>query len=748
MGEYAEVWVNVITDAVDRPFHYRVPGTLSGEVQPGDLVNVPFGKQKVRGCVENILEAPAVSENKTRDIISREGNSVSLSPEMLSLARWISRNYYCRFMEAVNLMLPPGHGKVSEKREKFIMLTPHAREYSLYNREELRRKAPRQAMVLDYLGSKGASPWKEVSRATGAASAVLNSLARKELVEVEERTSEEFSWLEEFRSESGEESPEPLVLTPEQEEAYNRVVRAMSEEREEGFLLHGVTGSGKTEVYLRAIEYCLQKGREALLLVPEIALTPQMVNYITRKLSGKVVLLHSSLSLRERYQQWLKVKEGKASVVLGTRSAVFAPLNNIGLIIIDEEQENSYKQEEAPRYHAVTVAEWRASYHRAVKVWGSATPSVETYYRAQLGEINLVEMSRRATPYSLPPVEVVDMRQELQSGHKSIFSRQLTAHLEETLQQGEQALLFINRRGFSSFVLCRECGHVVRCPYCSVSLTYHAHSGKMVCHYCAYTAVPLSRCPGCSGVYIKYFGTGTQKVETEVKRLFPEHSVMRMDRDTTLRKGAHRKIWQSFRSGKAQIMVGTQMVAKGMDFPGVTLVGVIAADTALHLPDFRASEKTFQLLTQVSGRAGRGEKKGTVVVQTYHPDHYSIECARDHNYIAFYREEISVREELQYPPFTEMLRLVFVSTDEKEGWRAASEVAETLEGCLEGVELLGPATAPLYRIKGYYRNHLILKDKSLQEINEVVRDVVWKFRQSSLGQKVRLTVDFNPMVML
>jgi len=748
MSEYAQVWVNVITDAVDKPFHYRIPSSLKADIEPGCLVKVPFGNRRVWGCVEKKITTPEVSPVKVRELLSVDDPRVSVTSELMQLSWWVSYRYYCRFMEALNLMLPPGHGKVKEKKERYLALSLSAREQPSSFWEEIKRKAPRQFQVLEFLRVNGNTSWAEVSRKTGADAGCLRALYKKELVEVREVVSRDMSWLmgEAFAPAPG--SPGKLELTLEQEEVLGEIREAIKKRRRQTFLLHGVTGSGKTEVYLRSIHHCLEKGRKALLLVPEIALTPQMVAYFNQELEGKIVLLHSSLPLRERYQQWLKVKEGSCSVVMGTRSAVFAPLDDIGLIIVDEEQENSYKQEEAPRYHAREVAEWRAGFHSATMVWGSATPSVESYYRSSLEEIRLLKMSSRATPFSLPRVEVVDMRRELKEGHKSIFSRSLMRELETTLNSGEQALLFINRRGFSSFVLCRECGFVLRCPFCSVSLTFHTQASKMMCHYCFYTSVVPTQCPECRGVYIKFFGSGTQKVEQEVKKIFPDHVTIRMDRDSTVRKGSHRELWKRFHSGKASILVGTQMIAKGMDFPGVTLVGVVAADTALHLPDFRAPEKTFQLLAQVSGRAGRGHKKGTVVVQTYQPQHYSITCAREHDYGSFYSEEISMREELQYPPFTEMLRLVWVSREDNAGEEASRVVAENLSGCLKGVEVLGPAPAPLYRLKGNYRYHLILKGHNLQDHHEVVHREVRNFRQTLLGQKVRLTVDFNPVSML
>ena len=540
----------------------------------------------------------------------------------------------------------------------------------------------------------------------------------------------------------------PLALNEEQKRVFGEICAALAERRAAKMLLHGVTASGKTEVYLQGIACCLEQGRGALVLLPEISLTPQMIELFEGRFPGRVAVLHSRLTPAEKAEQWRRIRCGAAPVVLGARSAVFAPLEKIGLIVIDEEHEHSYKQEDAPRYHARDVAWWRARYHGALLLLGSATPSLESYYAAQSGRGRLLEMSTRATPRELPPVTVVDMREELRQGHRHIFSRPLLAAMEEVLERGEQALLFLNRRGFAGFVLCRECGCVLRCPHCAVSLTLHLDRERMICHYCSYEE-PLPRsCPDCKGVQIRHFSAGTQRVESEVKKLFPQASLVRMDSDTTARRGAHQHLYRRFREGKADILIGTQMIAKGFDFPRVTLVGVVAADTALNLPDFRAAERTFQLLTQVSGRAGRGHGAGKVIIQTYHPRHYSIQAAARHDYHAFYAAELERRRALLYPPFTDLVRFLLSGYDEAAVWEAAAHLRELLEECRGEAELLGPAQAPLYRLKKAYRVHAMLKGERLASAAPRLRKAAREFRLHRPPWPVRLAVDFNPQVVL
>lgn len=544
--------------------------------------------------------------------------------------------------------------------------------------------------------------------------------------------------------EPGGDSKPPFTLTSDQQQAVEHICSCVDRFLSQKLLLHGVTGSGKTEVYLRAIKHGLIRGRKAMVLIPEISLTPQMIERFQERFPGQLAVLHSRLTAAARSREWERIKSGQAPVVLGARSAVFAPLSDIGLIIIDEEHENSYKQEEAPRYHTREVAWWRATYHRAVLVLGSATPSLESYYEVEQGQSTRLSLPSRVEA-DLPPVQIVDMRGEIMQGHRHIFSRPLLAELKQVLSRGEQAILFLNRRGFATFILCRECGFVVRCPRCQISLTMHLGRRKMICHYCSYeTDVPLT-CPNCGGVYIRFQGVGTERVENEVKRLFPGWAVIRMDSDTTSRRGSHELLYRQFRDKQASILVGTQMIAKGLDFPEVTLVGVITADTALNLPDFRAAERTFQLLTQVSGRAGRGPAGGKVIIQTYHPEQYCIQAASGHDYMAFYRQEMERRHKLQYPPYGDLIRFLLAGAEEKTVWEAASFVTGLLEPL--GV-LLGPAPAPLYRLKYQYRLQIILKGEDLAGLAPRVKQIMRDYRRHRPPWKVRLTVDFNPLVML
>ena len=744
--DYTEVIVDVPTDSTDRFFHYRIPAELKDEVYPGRRVLINFGNRKIAGFVWKIIKKTDVE--KVKDILSVSDPRISINSEFLSLIPWFCTRYYCRYIEAINMLLPPGYGRISETRVTYVTAAPDLGKEDSTFWEKLRKRAPKQYSLLQIVAERDGVTRSELLLTAKATSATLNELVKKKMVFLEERSS-----LPEGGTVINKDHDETLLfdLTSEQQNALEKVEEALAGKGKKEFLIHGVTGSGKTEVYLLSIKKCLAQGKSAMLLVPEIALTPQMVAYFKDRLPGEVALMHSNLPVRERYNQWFNIKEGRCRVVMGTRSAVFTPVDNLGLVIVDEEQESSYKQEESPRYHAREVARWRASYHDAVFILGSATPAMETYWSAEEGELSLLKMKKRATPFQLPEVHIVDMRQEILSGNRSVFSRTMSEKLGEVLGKGQQALLFINRRGFSNFILCRECGFVVRCPHCSVSLTYHSEKQFMVCHYCSHISPVPETCPECRGTSIRYFGAGTQRIAEELNNLFPGYTVLRMDRDSTSRKGSHRKLWDDFRNGRAQVMVGTQMVAKGLDFPGVTLVGVVAADTAIHLPDFRAAERTFQLVTQVSGRAGRGSEKGEVVVQTYHPAHHSIECVRKHDYESFFHEEIQKRKELLYPPFSEMLRFLFISSSEKTGAESAAQMAELLKIVTEiegGPEIMGPAPAPLFRIKGYFRHQLILRGKELVALSREVREIITTFKKSRDPREVRLVVDYNPQMML
>ena len=733
MYKYAEVLIELISDAVDRPFHYRIPEHLRRGASAGAAVRVPFGRRQYRGYILRLLERPAVED--LREIISMEGSEPLLQKEQLALIPWMAHRYYCRKIEALHAMIPAPFRGDRPLTPLVLAPSPAAEGADL-------SRAPVQRRALSLLQEQGPLPRRELTR-RGIRSDTVRALIKKGLLEEVAATAQTLSPQPPTAAPT-----DPLSLKEEQRRAFTAINAALDAGRRQKMLLHGVTASGKTELYLQGIARCLEQGRGALVLFPEISLTPQMIELFAGRFPGLVAVLHSRLTARERMEQWRRVRLGAAPIVLGARSAVFAPLEKIGLIVIDEEHETTYKQEESPRYHAREVGWWRARYHGALLLLGSATPSLESYFEAGRGRSRLLEMSTRATPSDLPPVEVVDMRKEIRQGHRHIFSRPLLAELEETLKRGEQALLFLNRRGFAGFILCRECGYVVRCPHCAVSLTLHLDQERMLCHYCSHEAPVPKKCPQCGGDKIRHFAAGTQRVEQEVRKLFPQAALVRMDSDTTSRRGSHQRLYRRFREGKADILIGTQMIAKGFDFPAVTLVGVVTADTALNLPDFRAAERTFQLLTQVSGRSGRGRSGGKVIVQTYHPDHYSVLTAAEHDYRTFYASELELRRALSYPPFTDLVRFLLSGSNEAAVWDGAANLAAVLDKKRGEAELLGPAQAPLYRLKTVYRVQIILKGERLAAYAPRLRRAAREFRLQKQAAPVRLTVDFNPLMVL
>lgn len=560
---------------------------------------------------------------------------------------------------------------------------------------------------------------------------------------------------------------EPLNLTDEQQHVYNNINGRLQERRHGVFLLHGVTGSGKTEVYLQTIQRCIEQDRQAIVLVPEIALTPQMVERFKGRFGDQVAVMHSRLSGGERYDEWRKIREGQVKVAIGARSAVFAPFSRLGLIIMDEEHETSYKQEETPKYHARDVAVKRAQQHQAVVVLGSATPSLESYYAARSQSNDdfaplLLEMPTRALGNKLPEVRIVDMREELKDGNRSMFSRALHKGLEERLERGEQTVLLLNRRGYSTFVMCRSCGYVAGCPECDISLTYHQRSNNLRCHYCGYAEAAPEVCPDCGSEHIRYFGTGTQRVEEELAKLFPGIRVIRMDVDTTSEKGSHEKLLKQFREKKADVLLGTQMVAKGLDFPDVTLVGVITADSALNLPDFRAAEKTFQLLTQVAGRAGRHQLPGEVFVQSYTPEHYSIGHASQHDYVSFVREELLHRRNLQYPPYCRLILVTFSHEQLPVLIRLAENYTRILKekanaagwlGSLDrfsndAFDVLGPVASPIPRIKNRYRFQCMIKWRGDVDAIGLALATARRMDDDVQAQKLQISLDVDPQMLM
>ncbi len=613
--------------------------------------------------------------------------------------------------------------------------------------EALPSNAEKQKAVLKHVLSAESNegvPAKEAADAAGASSATVKALVDKGLLIKKHREVYRNPFAHKIFKKTS-----PLPLTEQQEKAITPILHAVEHDQHETFLLYGVTGSGKTEVYLQSIQEVYEKGKEAIVLVPEISLTPQMVDRFKGRFGNDVAVLHSGLSIGEKYDEWRKIQRKEVKVVVGARSAVFAPFENLGIIIIDEEHETSYKQEENPRYHARDVAIYRAGQYSCPVILGSATPALETFARAQKGVYKLLTLSKRMNAGELPSVSIVDMREELRGGNRSMFSEELFEKLQDRLQKGEQTVLFLNKRGHSSFIMCRDCGYVTQCPQCDISLTYHRFSDSMKCHYCGYeTGVPQT-CPECESEHIRYFGTGTQKVEEELAKLLPEARVIRMDVDTTSRKGSHERLLESFGEGHADILLGTQMIAKGLDFPNITLVGVLTADTMLHLPDFRSAEKTFQLLTQVSGRAGRHKLPGEVVIQTYTPEHYSIELAGTHDYDSFYQKEMMMRKMGSYPPFYYLSLITISHEDLLKVVAAAEKVTKFLQSKLSPQSIvLGPAASPIPRINNRYRYQCLIKYKREPELPSILKTILEHSQQQKASEGLTISIDVNPYMMM
>ncbi|MFH1190141.1 MAG: primosomal protein N' [Candidatus Omnitrophota bacterium] len=538
---------------------------------------------------------------------------------------------------------------------------------------------------------------------------------------------------------------DPHVLVEEQEKALAEIVECVDKGASRTFLLHGITSSGKTEVYLQAIDAVLKLGKQAIMLVPEIALTPQTIERFISRFGHRVAVTHSHMTPAKRYLEWKKIKDGKADIVVGARSAVFAPMSRLGLIIIDEEHETTYKQDDVPRYHARDVAEERSKLNKCPLILGSATPSLESYYRAKQGIYKLIRLTKRIDDRLLPRVKIVDMRMDLATRKKiAIFSRVMLDAVDNALKAGKQVIIFLNRRGFSTFINCKKCGLVVKCRRCDAVMVYHFEEKKLVCHYCGYHQAPPDICPKCHSGYIRYSGLGTEKVESELSRAFSHVKMARMDSDTTAKKGSHDRILSRFKSGEVKMLVGTQMIAKGLDFPQVTLVGVVSADVTLNIPDFRSSERTFNLLTQVGGRAGRGEDGGEVIIQTYAPGHYAILAAAKHDYEKFYEEEIISRKELHFPPFVSLIKIVVRARNEEIARQTAAEMVETMRAEDKDAMIAGPAPAPMARMRGYYRYNILLKGKDKVPMCALLKKVLGNFRKP---HGVLIAVDVDPISM-
>ena len=691
-------------------------------------VLIPFGARKIYdvGYVVNLKET---SEYKCKNIVKVIDKV--FDEKKLELAKWMSQKYFCNLADAIRLLVPPGTTtnveKVKTKIEKHVYLHESA-DFS-------KVKSDKHKKIVEFLKDNISAPKAVLKEMLGVSDSILKTLEKNEVIELRD--------VEVGRDPFWNKKVEKDII-PALTEEQRRVVESIDINGYSKNLIYGVTGSGKTEVYLRLIRKVLDSGKNAIVLVPEISLTPQITNRFLARFGDVVAILHSGLSLGERYDEWKKIKSNKCRIVIGARSAIFAPLSNIGIIIIDEEHDDSYKSETSPKYDAKEVADYIALTENIPLVMGSATPDIVSYYKALNGEINLFELKNRVSKFGLPNVEIVDMREELANGNKTVFSRKLYYAMKDAIKNKEQIMLFLNRRGYSTFVMCRDCGYVVKCEDCDVSMTYHLDSNKLVCHYCGKTKEVMSTCPSCGSKNIRYFGSGTQKIEVEIKKYFPEASVIRMDVDTTRVKGGHEKILTKFRDEKIDILLGTQMIAKGHDFSNVTLVGILAADSSLNIGDYRANEKTFQLLTQMAGRAGRGSKRGSAIIQTYMPDEFSINAAKEQNYERFYATEINMREKLNYPPFCDIIVSIISGTDEERVKYEANKLYEVLH---KQFNVFTPVPAPISKINNEYRWRVLLKEEIDYNKLDIFHELISKFYEQK-DNEVKVSVDINPNNML
>ena len=756
MALYAQVIIDIAHTNVDRVFAYSIPAEEAIEV--GQRVLVPFGRGNTakEGYVIALCEQVDVPKERIKPILRKAEGFAALLPEQVRLASWMAQRYHCLMVDALRLMIPAQirGDRVHEKTLGVAVLTEQAAtlqtvKAALYTKGGA-CKAPVQKQVLELLEQmpEGMAVTDLYAFLPGCNSAVA-ALKKKGALIIKDVPVRRTPYKQ--MAPGTETRP---VLTDEQAEAFHAIEQAMDEPRpgQTSFLLHGATGSGKTEVYLCAIEHALQKGQGAIALVPEISLTPQMVQCFRSRLGEPVAVLHSRLSAGERYDEWRRIRNGQARVVIGPRSALFAPVQNVGLIVIDEEHEQSYRNEQRPQFESAEVARKRLDEQNGVLVLGSATPSVTTYYQCVQGKLRLLEMPTRVGKMGLPKVVVTDMREELKRGNRTVFSGVLYEAMRHTLERGEQMMLFINRRGYSTFVQCRGCGYVMQCEHCDVSMTLHKSSrGDFLrCHYCGQQKAIPPLCPVCGKPYLKQFGMGTQLVEEQVRQHFPQARILRMDYDTTQGKDAHLNILQSFGRREADVLIGTQMIAKGLDFGGVTLVGVVAADASLYLPDPRSAERTFQLIMQVAGRAGRDQLPGQVVVQTYHPDHFAIDTAARQDYKAFYRQEIQNRQIAQFPPFANFVRLLFRGQAE-QAVRAAKECHGLLLQCLKEHNIvplqLEMGYAPIARIKDETRTQILLKLPSGPQADAAL-DALYTLFYRRTWPHCTLTMETNPSNMV
>lgn len=737
---YANIIVDISLDKLDKTFQYAIPSQLREQIHPGVQVDIPFGKRTLTGYVVEVTEEPEFDVDKIRPLIGIHEGSVPMESQLIEMAAWIRKNYGSTMNQALKTVLPiKKQTRHVERKTVKLLLNEAQAQQKLALFESRHYKA--KARLLRELIAQKEIDYTMVTQKLNVSAATIRNLQEQQILQIETTTC--------YRNPVQHLTQEGyhLTLNENQTQVVDRITEDMDSGHPKTYLLKGVTGSGKTEVYMELIAHVLAAGRQAIVLIPEIALTYQTVMRFYNRFGDRVSIMNSRLSQGERYDQYERAKAGEIDIMIGPRSALFTPFERLGLIIIDEEHENSYKSETSPRYHAREVAIERARINHAAVVLGSATPSIDSYYMAQTGRYQLLEMTQRVKNQALPTCEVVDLRQELRDGNRSILSKRLQELMEERLEKKQQTMLFLNRRGVSGFISCRACGYVVKCPHCDVSLSQHA-GGRMVCHYCGYEERQPKVCPSCGSKYLGGFKAGTQKIEMLVKQRFPKARVLRMDFDTTRTKDSYEKILQAFANQEADILIGTQMIVKGHDFPNVTLVGVLAADMSLHVADYHAAERTFQLLTQAVGRAGRGQLPGQAIIQTYDPEHFAIQTAKAQDYEAFYQHEIAYRKMMHYPPIWNMLLVHCMGKNEQIAQQTAQLMADKLQSAIKRsgkpVLLVGPADATIAKVNDIYRKVLYMKAADYQTL-VALKDALEQFgKKTNAFSNVTIQFDFNP----
>lgn len=748
-AKYADVIIDISHEKVDRPFQYKIPQELSDIVCAGVRVHVPFGRgnRDQTGYVVELSNQPEYPEERIKSITSVDDLGITAQSIQIRTAYWMKRQYGSTMIAALKTVLPVKQKLKQLERKKVTGCMPVSELLAMAKQCEGKHQ-PAKARVLRALAEEELLPYELIRQKLSVSPATLQALQRQGCLRIET----ESLYRNPVKPVAGEE--QRVLLSDAQQHIVDDVLQDYRAGCAGTYLLHGVTGSGKTEVYLGVIEQMIAMGKQAIVLIPEIALTYQTLLRFYKRFGDRVSVMNSTLSMGEKYDQIRRAADGEIDVIIGPRSALFTPFPNLGVIVVDEEHESSYKSESMPKYHARETAVYIASMQHAAVILGSATPSMEAYYRARKGEYKLYEMTGRHGNSTLPDVYTIDLREELKQGNRSVFSRKLRELMEQRLAAGEQTMLFLNRRGYAGFISCRACGHVMKCPHCDVSLSEH-RGGMLLCHYCGYEEKKPAKCPSCGSKYLMGFKAGTEQIEEALHREFPGARVLRMDADTTRKKESYEQILSAFADEQADILVGTQMIVKGHDFPNVTLVGILAADLSLNRNDYRAGERTFQLLTQAAGRAGRGDKKGEVVIQTYQPEHYSIVHAAKQDYAAFYEEEITYRDLMSYPPVSHMLAVLITSSDQEEGRKLCEGMTdivnkerahdmETGNKVQDGVQVIGPAEASIGRINDLYRHVFYVKHADYQRLVGI-KDILELFCKEKELRNLTVQYDFDPM---